>query len=39
MAYVDGFLLAVPKDKMDAYKEMAELGRTVWMEYGAQSYV
>ncbi len=39
MAYVDGFLLAVPKDKMDAYKEMAELGRTVWMEYGALSYV
>lgn len=39
MVYVDGFLLAVRKDKMDAYKEMAELGRTVWMEHGALSYV
>jgi uncharacterized protein YbaA (DUF1428 family) len=39
MAYVDGFVLAVPKDKLDAYREMAELGRTVWMEHGAVSYV
>ena len=39
MAYVDGFILAVPKDKIEAYREMAELGRTVWMEYGALSYV
>ncbi|MET0338843.1 MAG: DUF1428 domain-containing protein [Caulobacter sp.] len=39
MTYVDGFVIAVPKDKMDAYREMAELGRTVWMEYGALSYV
>jgi len=39
MAYVDGFVLAVPKDKLDAYKEMARLGAEVWMEYGALSYV
>lgn len=39
MAYVDGFVLAVPKDKLDAYKEMAQLGAEVWMEYGALSYV
>ncbi len=39
MAYVDGFLVPVPKDKLDAYKEMAELGAKVWMEYGALSYV
>ncbi|WP_369060648.1 DUF1428 domain-containing protein [Caulobacter sp. 73W] len=39
MTYVDGFVIAVPKDKMDAYREMAELGRTVWMEHGALSYV
>lgn len=39
MPYVDGFLLAVPKDKLEAYKEMAELGCKVWMEYGALSYV
>lgn len=39
MTYVDGFVLAVKKDKLDAYKKMAELGRTVWMEHGALSYV
>lgn len=39
MPYVDGFVLAVPKDKIDAYKEMATLGCTVWMEHGALSYV
>jgi len=38
MAYVDGFLLAVRKDKLDAYREMAELGRKVWMEHGALTY-
>lgn len=37
--YVDGFVLAVPKDKLDAYKEMAELGGKVWMEHGALTYV
>lgn len=39
MPYVDGFILAVPKDKMDAYRAMAKLGSEVWMEYGALSYV
>jgi uncharacterized protein YbaA (DUF1428 family) len=39
MAYVDGFVLAVPRDKLDAYKEMARLGAEVGMEYGALSYV
>jgi uncharacterized protein YbaA (DUF1428 family) len=39
MPYVDGFIVAVPKDKLDAYKEMANLGGDVWMEYGALSYV
>ncbi len=39
MPYVDGFLLAVPKDKLEEYKEMAKLGSTVWMEHGALSYV
>ena len=39
MAYVDGFVLAVPKANIEAYKEMARLGGTVWMEHGALSYV
>ncbi len=39
MPYVDGFVLAVPKDKMEAYKAAATLAGTVWMEHGALSYV
>lgn len=39
MTYVDGFIIAVPKDKLDDYRAMAELGRDVWMEHGALSYL
>jgi uncharacterized protein YbaA (DUF1428 family) len=39
MAYVDGFILAVPRDKLDAYKAMAKTAGEVWMEHGATSYV
>ena len=39
MPYVDGFILAVTKSKLEAYKEMAQLAGKVWMEYGALSYV
>jgi uncharacterized protein YbaA (DUF1428 family) len=39
MAYVDGFIVAVQKDKIDAYRELAEQAGKVWMEYGATSYV
>ena len=39
MPYVDGFVLAVPKANIEAYKEMARLGGAVWMEHGALSYV
>jgi uncharacterized protein YbaA (DUF1428 family) len=39
MTYVDGFLLAVPKARLDEYKELARKGKEVWMEHGALSYV
>lgn len=39
MTYVDGFLLAVPKAKVDAYKQMARDAGACWMEHGALSYV
>jgi uncharacterized protein YbaA (DUF1428 family) len=39
MPYVDGFIIAVHKDKLDDYKRMAEMGRDFWMENGALSYV
>jgi uncharacterized protein YbaA (DUF1428 family) len=38
MSYVDGFVLAVPKDNLEAYKEMARKAGEVWMEYGALAY-
>ena len=36
--YVDGFVLVVPKDKIEEYKKMAEEGRDTWMKYGALEY-
>jgi len=39
MAYVDGFLVPVPKDKLEAYKALAQKGSEVWLEHGALSYV
>ena len=39
MPYVDGFVLAVPKQNLEAYKEMARNAGAVWMELGAPSYV
>ncbi|OHV82460.1 DUF1428 domain-containing protein [Ensifer sp. LCM 4579] len=39
MTYVDGFLLAVPKAKVEAYKDLARKAGDVWMELGALSYV
>ncbi|GLS44719.1 DUF1428 domain-containing protein [Methylobacterium brachythecii] len=39
MPYVDGFVIPVPKDKIEAYKELAHKARDVWMEYGALSFV
>ncbi|MBU1375124.1 MAG: DUF1428 family protein [Alphaproteobacteria bacterium] len=39
MPYVDGFLLAVPKANLEAYKASADLGGKVWMDHGALSYV
>jgi uncharacterized protein YbaA (DUF1428 family) len=39
MSYVDGFVLAVPKAKLEAYKAQAALGGKIWMEHGALAYV
>ena len=38
MSYVDGFVLAVPKDNLDAYKKLARRAGKVWMEHGALAY-
>ena len=36
--YVDGFLLAVPKRKIAAYRRLASLAAKVWKEHGALEY-
>ncbi|TCL74865.1 DUF1428 family protein [Rhizobium sp. BK251] len=38
MTYADGFVLAVPKENIEAYKEMARKAGEVWMEFGALEY-
>lgn len=38
MAYVDGFVLVVPKENRAAYKKMAKEGAAIWKEYGALDY-
>ncbi len=37
-AYVDGFLLVVPKGKAAEYRKMATLGKKLWMKHGALDY-
>ncbi|NLW77188.1 MAG: DUF1428 domain-containing protein, partial [Methanomicrobiales archaeon] len=31
MKYVDGFVITVPNDKIDEYREMAKMGEKIWM--------
>jgi uncharacterized protein YbaA (DUF1428 family) len=38
MAYVDGFLLIVPTDRIDDYKKMSKKAGKIWREYGALEY-
>ncbi len=38
MPYVDGFVLPVPKKKLNAYAKMAEIGGKIWKEHGALEY-
>lgn len=36
--YVDGFVLAVPKRNIDAYRRMASMGAKIWREHGALEF-
>ncbi len=38
MEYVDGFVLAVPRKNLAAYKKMAKLASKVWRDHGALDY-
>lgn len=39
MAYVDGYVIPVPKARLADYQEMATEAREVWMGLGALDYV
>jgi uncharacterized protein YbaA (DUF1428 family) len=38
LPYVDGFVIPVPKDKIDAYKAVAEKASRIWKDHGALDY-
>jgi uncharacterized protein YbaA (DUF1428 family) len=38
MAYVDGFVIPLPKKNLEAYRRMARVAGKVWREYGALEY-
>jgi uncharacterized protein YbaA (DUF1428 family) len=38
MPYVDGFVLAVPKRSVDAYRRMATKAGKIWREHGALEF-
>ena len=37
--YVDGFVLPVPRDRLDEYQRVARAVAAVWKEYGALDYL
>lgn len=38
MSYVDGYVLPVPGDKLEAYRKIAQASGKIWMEHGALEY-
>jgi uncharacterized protein YbaA (DUF1428 family) len=38
MKYVDGFVLPVPKRKVEAYRRMAQKAGKIWREHGAVEF-
>ena len=38
MTYVDGFVVPVPRDKIEYYRTVAEACGKIWMEHGALSF-
>ena len=39
MSYIDGFVIPVPAEKKEAYREMAAKAAPIFMEYGAERIV
>lgn len=38
MAYVDGFVVPLPKKNVDAYRQMANKAGAIWREHGALEF-
>jgi uncharacterized protein YbaA (DUF1428 family) len=38
MPYIDGFVVPVPKEKMEAYRDMSTKCGAIWKEHGALEY-
>jgi uncharacterized protein YbaA (DUF1428 family) len=38
MAYVDGFVVPVPRKNLDKYRDFAQRAAEVWKEHGAREY-
>lgn len=36
--YIDGFVLPVPRDRLDEYRRLVESVANIWREYGALEY-
>ena len=36
--YIDGFVIPVPKDKVEEYRRLAEKAARIWKEHGALDY-
>lgn len=36
--YIDGFVIPLPRDKVDDYKRIAEIAGVIWKEHGALEY-
>jgi uncharacterized protein YbaA (DUF1428 family) len=38
MSYIDGFIVPIPKSKLNEYKTFAREAQAIWREYGALDY-
>ena len=36
--YIDGFLLPIPKDRVEDYRQIADKAGAIWLEHGALQY-
>lgn len=39
IGYLDGFVIPVPTENMEAYAKLARKASKIWMEHGALSYI